>query len=321
MDQISATAQETHVDVEAVMRQLDEAGEKLPVEQLRLIQRHRDLFISPLIESIRQATTSLASDGSYDGNAAYFAYFLLTEFKAKPALPAIIDSVSLPDELPFELYGDAITEHLSSVFAALANESLEIIDQLIMNREVNEYVRWGGAQTYRYLVRDGVLTREQAVEKLRAHLRDALQNNDSIITEFLLSELYQFTPHEAWDEIQQAFRQVKIDPFMLRLEDIKKAIDEGDTFFEKSLRQCRPTGFSDAVVELERWYALSDRPIPKTDFDSYQVDDDDYDDDELIDSHLFDDPATIRNTSQRVGRNEPCPCGSGKKYKKCCGRN
>jgi preprotein translocase subunit SecA len=21
-----------------------------------------------------------------------------------------------------------------------------------------------------------------------------------------------------------------------------------------------------------------------------------------------------------VGRNDPCPCGSGKKYKKCCGR-
>jgi uncharacterized protein YecA (UPF0149 family) len=22
----------------------------------------------------------------------------------------------------------------------------------------------------------------------------------------------------------------------------------------------------------------------------------------------------------RIGRNDPCPCGSGKKYKKCCGR-
>ncbi|HCW53605.1 MAG TPA: hypothetical protein DG753_07705 [Clostridium sp.] len=22
-----------------------------------------------------------------------------------------------------------------------------------------------------------------------------------------------------------------------------------------------------------------------------------------------------------VGRNDPCPCGSGKKYKKCCGKN
>ena len=30
-----------------------------------------------------------------------------------------------------------------------------------------------------------------------------------------------------------------------------------------------------------------------------------------------------RNTvikEQKVGRNDPCPCGSGKKYKKCCGR-
>ncbi len=24
---------------------------------------------------------------------------------------------------------------------------------------------------------------------------------------------------------------------------------------------------------------------------------------------------------KKIGRNEPCPCGSGKKYKKCCGKN
>lgn len=29
--------------------------------------------------------------------------------------------------------------------------------------------------------------------------------------------------------------------------------------------------------------------------------------------------ATFRRDSRKVGRNEPCPCGSGKKYKKCCG--
>jgi preprotein translocase subunit SecA len=28
---------------------------------------------------------------------------------------------------------------------------------------------------------------------------------------------------------------------------------------------------------------------------------------------------TIRRESEKVGRNDPCPCGSGKKYKKCCG--
>jgi len=28
---------------------------------------------------------------------------------------------------------------------------------------------------------------------------------------------------------------------------------------------------------------------------------------------------TVVRTGQKVGRNDPCPCGSGKKYKKCCG--
>lgn len=28
----------------------------------------------------------------------------------------------------------------------------------------------------------------------------------------------------------------------------------------------------------------------------------------------------VRNT-EKVGRNDLCPCGSGKKYKKCCGKN
>ena len=30
-------------------------------------------------------------------------------------------------------------------------------------------------------------------------------------------------------------------------------------------------------------------------------------------------PATIRREAAKVGRNDPCPCGSGKKYKRCCG--
>jgi len=31
-------------------------------------------------------------------------------------------------------------------------------------------------------------------------------------------------------------------------------------------------------------------------------------------------PQTVVREGKKVGRNEPCPCGSGKKYKKCCGR-
>jgi len=30
-------------------------------------------------------------------------------------------------------------------------------------------------------------------------------------------------------------------------------------------------------------------------------------------------PGQVRRDTPKVGRNDPCPCGSGKKYKKCCG--
>jgi uncharacterized protein len=29
---------------------------------------------------------------------------------------------------------------------------------------------------------------------------------------------------------------------------------------------------------------------------------------------------TVRNEEPKSGRNDPCPCGSGRKYKQCCGR-
>ena len=47
---------------------------------------------------------------------------------------------------------------------------------------------------------------------------------------------------------------------------------------------------------------------------------------ELADSLRYLDPdykspvETVRRKTPKVGRNQPCPCGSGKKYKKCCGR-
>lgn len=35
----------------------------------------------------------------------------------------------------------------------------------------------------------------------------------------------------------------------------------------------------------------------------------------------YGDSETIRNDEPRVGRNDPCTCGSGRKFKKCCGKN
>lgn len=32
-------------------------------------------------------------------------------------------------------------------------------------------------------------------------------------------------------------------------------------------------------------------------------------------------PETVRRDHPKIGRNDPCPCGSGKKYKHCCGKD
>lgn len=40
----------------------------------------------------------------------------------------------------------------------------------------------------------------------------------------------------------------------------------------------------------------------------------------FLDGELVGETPIIRE-EPKIGRNDPCPCGSGKKYKKCCGKN
>ena len=40
----------------------------------------------------------------------------------------------------------------------------------------------------------------------------------------------------------------------------------------------------------------------------------------LAEKKLYGNATTFRRSMPKVGRNDPCPCGSGKKFKQCCGR-
>ena len=41
---------------------------------------------------------------------------------------------------------------------------------------------------------------------------------------------------------------------------------------------------------------------------------------DIADLEILLNPIKPKIAEKKLGRNEPCPCGSGKKYKKCCGR-
>jgi uncharacterized protein len=82
---------------------------------------------------------------------------------------------------------------------------------------------------------------------------------------------------------------------MLLLADIargEKGVDDRDTILAAASDK-----IADWVVILNEWRLVNTRPVQDTD------------------------PRVVTVPRKKVGRNEPCPCGSGKKYKKCCGLN
>jgi hypothetical protein len=319
MDAPTSEAGTPAVDLDGIIAELDTTGGELPEKAIREARAHRDETVPKLIEVIRRATAEARAGEPPEGNAHFFALFLLTEFQAKEALPAIIEAVSLPGKLPSDLFGDAITSTLARVWASLSGEP-GLLDDLIRNRELDEFVRWEAAETYIHLVRDGRLDRGEAVERLRQHLREAIEHEDEKVAVALVEVLTSFSPKEAYDDIAEAYRRELIDPFMIGLEDVEQSISEGETRWRETLRHCSPTGIEDTIAELRRWAAFQEEeeereeeePVERITVPLAPLPDEPL----LSLDELAPPPASA---TPRVGRNAPCPCGSGKKYKKCCG--
>jgi hypothetical protein len=129
------------------------------------------------------------------------------------------------------------------------------------------------------------------------------------------------TPAEIWADLQASLRLPQLTPvvdeFFERhgpafVSDIFGTRAQYDALFDTEA----PTG--NARERLMQTYRdLLDPVIGDEDDDEYDEedeDDDDEDDDEddvVIETYVRPEP--------KVGRNDPCPCGSGKKYKKCHG--
>lgn len=334
-------------DFPEIMRQLD-AGERgnFPDVALRLSQLYRAEITPYLIEALRSATDRARNGDVPEGNAHFFAVYLLTEFRAKEALPAFLDAIRLPGEAADELFGDAITALFSRTLAIFAEDRPEVIDELIDDQSVSEYVRWAAADAYDYLVGGGKMDRGEAVERLRGHLRTAIERRDEAAPGFLIYALTTFVlPSEA-PEIAEAFALDLVEPTLLDEEGIATFEAEGQAGLEKELAQLRPPAVDDTVVELRRWFEPDDGDDEDDAWlegdDEFQ-EDDDLDPDSLeakaavlqlrglmqrlgmesedlpSDTTWLDAPRPIRNDGSRIGRNDPCPCGSGKKFKKCCG--
>lgn len=311
------TTAQTAIDPDDIVRRLKPDEWRLPEQAIREAQQHREAVTPRLIASIQRATEQVRSGEEPDVDVTLFALYLLTEFQAKEALPAILEAVSLPDDGPDDLFGDAITELLPRTLAILADDQPELLEGLMASETINKYVRWNAARALVYLVRDGRMTRAAAVEALRRQLRAELDRDEWEFTTMLLWTLSQLNPHEAVAEIDEAFERNMVETFWIRREDIRtdpalpdEKLDLGE--FEGV------TAVVDTFDEL-RWWAsfreprkAEERParLPPPARVAWG-------DDNAIEPVEPLDRPIVRETP-RVGRNEPCPCGSGRKFKKCC---
>ena len=94
-----------------------------------------------------------------------------------------------------------------------------------------------------------------------------------------------------------------------QLDPLREYKKEGYALFENLMDRIR----EETLITLSRFQIMRQRPqeLPKRKKRAMHL------------SHGGDGdrPETVRRESKKIGRNAPCPCGSGKKYKKCCGAN
>jgi hypothetical protein len=214
-----------------------------------------------------------------------------------------------------EILGDAITETLPKILAGLFDGDDQPLRALITDTKVDLFVRGAGLRAMGTLCFDQRIDRERFATFLRQLDEERLlPEEDDFLWDTWMGVIGVLGMTDLAPQVRAAFADERIPSYMssekhfdhllreasARPDDHKRLADEEMGFIE------------DVLVELEQWPAWNDPG------------DDDLADDGLTDDDLpkwaADDLAArpARNPFRDVGRNDPCPCGSGKKFKKCC---
>jgi hypothetical protein len=99
-------------------------------------------------------------------------------------------------------------------------------------------------------------------------------------------------PEEMYEELKEAFREELIDESIIALEIIERDLAFGKEEVLAKLSERRFGLIDDAIAAMEWWISFQESK-----------------------------PEPAQAKKKKIGRNDPCPCGSGKKYEKCHGRS
>jgi hypothetical protein len=204
----------------------------------------------------------------------------------------VVRWLSMPGEAPFDIGGDIVTEDGGRILAAVCDGDLEPIKALVLDRSANEYGRGAGVTALALLAAWAEVPRESIVTLLLWLAREGLEREPNHVWNNLAGDSAGIEAISLFPELRRAYDDGLIHPkFMAPSElDEIEAAPRGRVLERTQDRQ-PPI---DDVGEATAWWRRVGDAQESAVAEPYRA-------------------------PPKVGRNEPCPCGSGRKFKKCCG--
>ncbi len=224
--------------------------------------------------------------------AHIYAMYLLAQFRERRAYPLIVDFFSIPGEIALDATGDVVTEDLHRILASVSYGDASLIKSLAENDDANEFVRGAALDALLTQLVCGQATRQEVMDYYASLFRGGLTRKPSQVWASLVSCSTDLYPEEVLGDIGQAFEDGLVDEMSIDRGYVMETFARGKERVLRELYENSKRRFIEDLIKDMEWWACFNRPIERQ----------------------------MASGKQKVGRNAPCPCGSGKKHKKCCGR-
>lgn len=304
------------MEIDEIIEQFLWFDGKFKQEAVEAAVARRDEIIPELLLVLEEiADPELAAGLDADGEymAHLYAMFLLAQFRETRAYPLMVRIALLPSDLLESLFSDCITEYFGRVLASVCDGNLEGIQSIIENPDANEWVRGAALGSLVTLVSVGAKSREEIVSYFADLFRGKLTDKNDVVWSELVAYSADLYAPELLGEIEKAYEQELVDPSFVGLDEVRGDIAEGEQrALDRLATDPNRRLIDDTIKEMQGWASFNEEENRKLKEETPAL--------EPLNSQWANSFTGFKRTTPKTGRNDPCPCASGKKYKKCCGQ-
>ena len=279
-----------------------------PLEALDSADAHRGVLVQPLLEVLERCITHADTASEEEAQLFCYALYLLAKWREPRAYPLVIRWLSLSDAVSTGLSGDVSTQDGARILAAVCDGDLEPIKRLVLNRDADEFSRGVAVASLALLAVWGEVPRDTILDYFVWLAREGLERQTNYVWGALAAESADIEAVGVFSDLRRAYDEGFIDPQVIgrsELDDVERP--PRGALLERMKHRHPPI---DDVAKATSWWARFGRLPSNRRAEALAL---------AAAGEVDDGPMAPYRAPQKVGRNEPCPCGSGKKYKKCCG--